>query len=232
MNIDLNSTKNLPDYFLDKLQEHSELFIAHEFSENLCNTPQLSPLVRELNNFCMRNQVIGIHFSRADKQSILSKGLLCLSGNEIRNSFLKRYGSFFSSEELNEIRSRWQSNFGNEGCEYRDFNIFFNFTDDALRNGGADELLGMFGGEQITMGFDTDSECPIGEKLANLGVPLIVKCSLDPSRIETYIENPWGKILMSSYHKELNSSAYRIDQDGHIRFAVPKADILEVITLN
>ena len=231
MNVDLNSIQDIPDSLLDKLASHNDLFLQNNFSDSLSEHWKLAPLVSELNEYCLTNNVIGIHFTRSVKSSILSKGLLSQSGSEFRYNFLESYSHLFTTEELLEIKRRWLSYFGTTGCEERDFRIFFNFTDDALRNGGADELLGMFGGEQITMCFDNDGDCSISEKLSLIGEPLIVRCSIDPHRVETYIEQPWGKILMSAYHKHINPGAYRIDQDGSVTYPISKRDIVEIITL-
>ena len=118
--------------------------------------------------------------------------------------------------------------------------IFFNFTEDALHNGGAEDLLNHYGGEQVPICFcqpplfiqgGTNKQCSICKKLSQIGEPLLVRCSLDPKIVNTFTENPWGKILVSSFHVEVNSEAYRIDQDGYIKEPVSAQNIIEVNVL-
>lgn len=72
---------------------------------------------------------------------------------------------------------------------------------------------------------------PIGHKLGNIGEPLLVRCALDPGVVSTFIENPWGKILVSAYHLMINSKAYIIDQDGYQSLPVNSKDIVEIRAL-
>ena len=65
----------------------------------------------------------------------------------------------------------------------------------------------------------------IGKKLRKIGKPMILKCTLDPNEINTFIENPWGKIIISSYNRNLNSNAYTVDQDGYLKRGVPKENV-------
>ena len=194
------------------------------------SSSRIQPLVRELNDFCMSNRIIGIHYTRADKARIEKQGLLLRSGEDIRETFIQEYGKHFTDKEIAEIASRWDDCFCDEQTRYRDFCVFFNFTEDALSNGGAEYLLKLYGGEQISMCF-RDNDCPIGKKLGQIGEPLLVRCSLDPKIVNTFTENPWGKILVSSFHVEVNSEAYRIDQDGYIKEPVSAQNIIGVNVL-
>ena len=231
MNIDLNNTNHLPEPERRKLESIRDLCHQEKFSQELVRHSRVQPLVRELNDFCMSNRVIGIHYTRANKTSIVKHGFLCRSGDEIRKAFLEEHGKFFTNEEISEIASRWDGYFCDEQTRYRDFCVFFNFTEDALSNGGAGYLLKLYGGEQISMCF-RDNDCPIGKKLGQIGEPLLVRCSLDPKIVNTFTENSWGKILVSSFHNEVNPEACaRTDQDGYIEVPVPAQDIIEVNVL-
>lgn len=88
----------------------------------------------------------------------------------------------------------------------------------------------MYGGEQVNMCFRYDSN--IGKKLKQIGAPLVVRCSLNPNQVNTFIENPWGKIVVSSYHLSQNSEAYQIDQDGYLTVPVGPKKIIEIQTLS
>lgn len=230
MNIYLNNTNHLPEPKRDRLESIRDLCQQEKFSSELVKCSYVHSLVRELNDFCMSNRVVGIHYTRANKASIVERGLLCRSGDEIRRTFLEEHGQRFTNEEISKLKNDWDSPYSREEAKERDFKIFFNFTESALYNGGAEDLLNRYGGEQVSVCFCRDS-CSICKKLSQIDEPLLVRCSLDPKTVSTFIDNPWGKILVSSFHNEVNPEAYSIDQDGYIEVPVPAQDIVEVNVL-
>jgi hypothetical protein len=229
MIIDPTKPLDLPTQFVRRLNAIDELCREHEFSENLVEIGEVSILVRDIDAYCCENDIVGIHYTRAIPDSIKSQGLLIRSGSEIRNTFLAEHSHRFTSDEISLIKERWGSYFTGNQCSARDNRIFFNFTESALENGGAEYLIGLYGGEQVAMCFEFDD--PIGIKLSEIGDPLIVRCALDPSNVDTFIEFPWGKILVSSYHLSINPEAYGIDQDGYQNIAVTPEKIIEVKAL-
>jgi len=226
MYIDLTKPKDLPERFTSRLKSIRRLCEATEFSEVLVDKSEVVSLVCDIDRFCSMNQVIGVHYTRAIPESIRTYGLLVRNGKDIRRSFLRDYGHMFSSSELDEIKKRWGSYFIGGQSDGRDGRIFFNFTEDELDRSGTEYLLGLYGGEQVSMCFELDE--PIGQKLANIGKPLLVRCALQPSLVKTFIENPWGKILVSSYHLAVNPKACRIDQDGYQTVPVNSENIVEI----
>jgi len=156
--------------------------------------------------------VVGFHYTRAIPEDILAQGLLVRSGEQIRAEFISRFGYLFSIEEIEAIKAAWARYFDIRMTRARDNRIFFNFTTDALNNGGAKPLLRNFGGEQVY--FCIDELPSIGEKIASIGQPLIVKCAISPNDVQTYLEHPWGSIVTSAYHRTVNPDAHQTDQDG------------------
>lgn len=229
MNIDLTKPQELPSEFLERLRSIDALCEECEYSEALVEKGVVSSIVKDINEYCLNNKVVGIHYTRAIPEDIRSRGLLVRDGESIRNTFLTEHGHLFSSEEIAMIKGRWNSYFYERQCEARDRRIFFNFTEAELGRSGTKYLLGLYGGEQVSMCFDFDD--PIGEKLTTIGQPLVVKCSLDPNQLNTFIEHPWGKIAVSAYHVMVNPSAYCIDQDGYQSAPVFPSEILEVRAL-
>src|SRR5690606_41099815 len=65
----------------------------------------------------------------------------------------------------------------------------------------------------------------IGEKIKNIGIPLILKCILKPSNLKTLFKYPWGRIAVSSYHCNINPEAIQFDPDGYQTDAVNPNDI-------
>ncbi|HAD08366.1 MAG TPA: hypothetical protein DCF62_02685 [Porticoccaceae bacterium] len=229
MIIDLTRPQDLPNRFVHRLNAIDDLCRNNEFSEVLVEISDVSILVREIDAYCHENEIVGIHYTRAVPGSIKERGLLIRSGSEIRSAFLEEHGHRFTSEEITLIKDRWESYFAGMQRSARDNRIFFNFTESALGNGGAEYLIGLYGGEQVAMCFELED--PIGIKLAEIGEPLIVRCALNPSDVKTFMEYPWGKILVSSYHLSKNSEAYGIDQDGYQSVAVAPEKIVEVKAL-
>ena len=208
------------------MEEIDDLCWEIEFSEKLVEHPDIKELIIDIDNYCASNRIIGYHYTRAFPEQIGQRGLLVRSGQEIREGFIESCGQLFSESEILDIKAAWNNYYDDEKHgqpQVRDYRIFFNFTQAAIEKSGAEPLLNIFGGEQISMCFDADSS--IGKKLSSLGEPLILRCTLDPENLKTFIEHPWGQIVVSSYHLSKNPGAYRIDQDGYQSITVPPEDI-------
>ncbi len=230
MIIDLCKPFELPLQYMDRLNGINKLCMSIDFSEEFVEHKNVVGLVKDINEYCMKNKIVGIHYTRAEPESIINKGLMIRNGQEIREKFLNEYGFLFSGAELMHMNNVWGKYYNNQQSSVRDGRVFFNFTEKALGNRGAESLLGMYGGEQVYMCFAHDE--PIRSKLNLIGKAMVVRCSLEPHRIKSFIEHPWGKILMSSYHSLLNNNVYQIDQDGYQFIPVKPEDILEIKVLN
>ncbi len=51
-----------------------------------------------------------------------------------------------------------------------------------LGESGSEYLLGLYGGEQVSMCFELDEA--LGIKLGTIGNPLVVRCALYPSKVK------------------------------------------------
>ncbi|HDL7089150.1 TPA: hypothetical protein PXM39_000579 [Yersinia enterocolitica] len=229
MYIDLCKPLDLPDEFVTRLRAIESSCMGEEFSESLVEHYNVSALVRDIDQYCRSNRIIGIHYTRAVPESIRSKGLLVRDGKEVRETFLSEHGYLFSQEEILMIKDRWECYFDHNQGSARNSRIFFNFTEKELGRSGTKYLLGLCGGEQVSMCFEADEL--LGLKFGKIGEPMVVRCSLDPNQIKTFIEYPWGKILVSSFHALINPDAYRIDQDGYQSIPVKPEDIVELRVL-
>ncbi len=226
MNIDLCKPLELPNEFVNRLKAIENSCIDEQFSESLIEQCSVYALVRDIDQFCRSNRIIGIHYTRAMPESIRSQGLLVRDGETIRDTFLNEHGHLFTQKEILEIKNRWKNYFNHNQSSIRNNRIFFNFTESALGGEGTKHLLELYGGEQVSMCFELDD--PIGLKLGKIGAPIVVRCSLNPNQVETFTEYPWGKILVSSFHKLINPNAYGIDQDGYQIIPVSSKDIIEI----
>lgn len=215
--IDLDNLSGLPQKFIEQLRRFDNVFMKQIFLEKMENDRDIRALIFDINNYCLKNRIIGYHFTRAIESDIIKSGLICRTGKTIRSEFIKRHFYLFTEEEKQTILKKWDERFDNN-IENRDNRIFFNFTKHALFNGGAENLLSYYGGEQVYFPIFDIPE--IGRKLKSIGIPLVLKCILEPSKLVTFIENPWGKIITSSYHRGINPNAHIIDQDGYQRVNV------------
>jgi hypothetical protein len=226
--VNLEDSASLPGSILKRLQACEHHFIGEEHLENVREIFGVASLIKDIDHFCSENMVIGFHYTRAIPEDILTQGLRPRSGQEIRAQFLSRFGQMFTPGTISAIKAAWASYYDDRARSSRDHRIWFNFTRDALNNGGADLLLKYYGGEQVY--FCIDELGGVGEKLSSIGQPLIVKCALLPAEVRTSIDYPWGSIAVSAWHRRLNPGAYQTDQDGCQSVPVPP-DRIELVYL-
>jgi len=224
--INLNNLSGLPAEFLAELDRFRNLFLNDMFLDSLLENRSILSIVRAIDTYCMDNQLIGFHYTRAFEHEISSSGLVCRTGLEIRNAFLDNHISAFSEGEIANIKKTWDNHFDLSQQKSRDARLYFNFTTTALNNGGADPLLSSYGGEQVYMPFNEIQL--IDKKLKSIGTPMIIKCMLDPNHLNTFWEFPWGRIAVSTYHCQVNRDAIRNDQDGY-QFVNVSAENIEIL---
>ena len=227
--VDLNNLNGIPIKFSKRLEKFNSDFLNNNFLEHVLSNSYITELIEDINDYCLQNEIFGYHYTKAIPKDILDSGLICRNGDDIRNSFVKDFGFKFTKEELNNIRKIWLSHFDEQEKESRDNLLFFNFTTTALENSSANSLLSYYGGEQIYMPIQELKG--IGSKIKKIGKPLILKCKLDPKKIKTFNELPWGKIAVSTYHCKINKGAYQVDQDGYQSINVDPKNI-EIIEYN
>ena len=221
--VDLQKPELLPEALRERLISIESVCREEEFSEVLVQRPEVQNLVIMINNYCMNKRILGIHYTRAIRTDIERKGLLIRTGKQIREEFIQRFGHKFENDELEWLKNKWTSHQVKQS-EIRDSMLWFNFTLSEFGGPGSEYLLGMYGGEQIHMGIEFDMS--IGKKLSRMGEPLVVKCALDPRKVKTFIDYPWGKILVSSFHVSIQPEAYNIDQDGKVTYSILPQDLV------
>jgi len=214
----------MPEGLLDALNNWNQFFRSSKYLESLMEKEELKQLAQNLDQVCLEQGIIGVHYTRAIRTEVETHGLRPASGDMRRKEFLDQYGHYFTNAQVERIRKIWGEYFNSTQKRVRDNRIWFNFTLAALENEGADPLLTYFGGEQIYMPLKRDVE--IGPILQTLGEPLIIKCNLNPHHLETFSEYPWGKIWLSTYHVSQNPNAYQFDQDAYQTDPVSPNDIV------
>lgn len=226
MAIKIHSVAQIPREVLASLESFTGFFRKLNHSEQLLAIPALLQIAKQLDGICIREGVYGYHYTRAEKESIEQRGLLALSGDERRRDFLERYGHLFTDEQRRRILEKWRYYFTPGMRCSRDHKIYFNFTLDALKDIGAEYLLACYGGEVVNMPLCDDPE--LEAILKTIGTPMIVECILDAAVITTFVEYPWGRIWLSSYHVTLNPNAFQWDQDGYQEISVRPEQISSI----
>lgn len=213
------------------MQRHTDIYRSTIYlCDEIDDDPDLKETAIAINEFCIKHEVKGYHYTRAFPDEIRTKGLLCRTGEEIRNEFLLNHADIFTGAELQEVKEIWAQYFKGNQVKARDCRVYFNATKYAMNGPGSASLLGHFGGEQIHMPLNSRPE--LIEKLTALGEPLLVtfKTKGDIRRALDY-EGYWGTVALSTYHRMVNSEADRHDVDAFRTEAVLPCDILTLTTL-
>ena len=209
--LNLCTLAGFPPFFFEEMEKHTELLLNTEHEDELVENSAFQDLIERITEFSKDCKIIGYHYTRANKDDIIKVGLKSRTGQEIRETFLSRYGNLFTSEELDTIKNAWKAYFNKNMIFCRDYRIFFNLTTTALFDSGAEPLLQYYGGEQVYMplkGFPS-----IANKIQNIGIPLLIKATLDPSRLKLFDYEDIAQVAISSYHHLLRPDASRCDRD-------------------
>ena len=209
--LNLCTLAGFPSFFFEEMEKHTELLLNTEFEDELVENPVFQDLIDRITDFSKDCKIIGYHYTRADKDDIIKGGLKSRTGQEIRETFLSRYGKLFTPKELDTIKNAWNAYFNKNMISCRDYRIFFNLTTTALFDSGAEPLLQYYGGEQVYMplkGFPS-----IAKKIQNIGSPLLIKATLNPCQLKLFDYEDIAKVAISSYHRLLRPDASQCDRD-------------------
>ncbi len=224
--IALDSIAAMPPALRKVMKPLRDDFLRHHHVDSFARRPAARDVMTKLAAYLDERGVIGIHYTRAEREDIATGGLICGAGAIRRTWFLERYGNRFSPGEIKAIKAGWRKRYDAHENSIRDHRVFFNLTSQALTSGGAEPLLKNFGGETIFMGLLDLPE--IMAKMRTLGSPLIVKCRLQPSRLVSIWERPAALVWLSAYHATVNREAALYDVDVHTTASLPRSDIISV----
>lgn len=221
--LNLCTLAGFPPFFFEEMEKHTELLLSTEFSDELIENPVFQELIERTTEFSKDCNIVGYHYTKANKEDILKEGLKSRSGQEIREIFLSRYSVLFTVEELETIKKLWNAYFDRIQKSSRDNYIFFNLTTEALSNSGAKPLLKYYGGEQVYMPLQRESS--IAQKLQSIGTPLLIKAILDPKQLNNFYEDDIAKIAISSFHRTKRTDANQYDCDVYQRHPISPSQI-------
>jgi hypothetical protein len=229
MPIDLTSARGIPANILARLEPHRRRIARECYLERLSDDGDIASIIGDLDEHCIREGIIGYHYTRSFETRIRASGLVAVSGADRRKLFLDEFGHLFSDRQRRTITAEWVAYFTPASNEGRDRRVWFNLTTDALRDGGADELLRFYGGEVVHKPLTWDAE--IAVVLQSIGEPLVVSCALDTDSLTCGWapgEFPWGRVWLSAYHRTVNRHGHREDLDVYASQSVPAHRIIRV----
>jgi len=228
MAIALSCPEEMPARARETLGARRAILQERQYLEQVIEDPVLRKLAADLDSVCQAEGVVGYHFTRAERGEIETRGLLARTGGERRRDFLASYGQRFTKPQLQRIQRRWSEYFDSEMNRVRDGRVWFSFTIEPLRDGGAERLLSYYGGEVVFMPLTEDEDEDVAEILRGIGEPLVVECALDAGLLHTFSDAPWGRVWLSSHHVAVNPEAVRFDVDAYQKVSVEPARILSV----
>lgn len=101
--VNLENLEGLPEQFLKQLSNYDHLFKKCDHLENLEKVIGIQNIISEINNYAENNAIIAFHYTRAIPKEISETGLICRSGSEIRESFLEKFSTIFTAQEIEKI---------------------------------------------------------------------------------------------------------------------------------
>lgn len=230
MAIQMRSTTQIPQRIRQRLRRFNSVLARCELAEQLLEDDNLHRIALELNGMCLREGLVGYHYTRASHEKIADRGLQLSCGADRRQKFMSEYGHLFSEAQRKRIKKMWCGYFDVSQNYGRDNRIWFNCTLNALKGRGADRLLAYFGGESIYMPLTQNNE--IAAVLKTIGQPLIVEVELQADKLHTFSNIPWGTIWLSSYHVSVNQKAQQHDVDAYVMEPVMPANIVSISVVN
>lgn len=224
--IHLHDYKSFPKEVHDEISKLEDKLLSVEYLETLYDRHEFRSVLSSISEWIKSSFIVGYHYTRANKREIIDQGLLIRSGQEIRDKFIAKHASKFAAEQIKEFDQSWNSYLDNPTSSSRDNKIWFSFSLEGLRNGGADNLLSNFGGEQV---YWTIKHKPIfRDIIKSFGESLVIKCRLDPNYLCQPDLEDLGKVVISSYHVLIHPEAQLVDFDGFQEIPVLPSDILSV----
>lgn len=227
MCIRVDTIDGMPEDLAVKLEQIRPELEAHDYITDVADKPEILRLLRELNEYGVSKTVVGIHRTRAVRESIQKNGLQPRSGQERREQFLRDHGKLFTVEERKQIREAFSEYYTPFMNMVRDNRVWFNLCREAPR--GSERLLEYYGGEVVFMPLkDIPTICA---KLRNIGEPLAIECRLHPDKIRGFWDYPVALVWLSAYHAHVNRRAQVYDVDLYSTGTIAPKDILSITAL-
>lgn len=230
MAIDFAQSNNMPGHLAEKLSPYYDKLREVLSLDELMDIPVIQDVVINLDELAQTHGVIGYHYTRSIRSSIMQYGLTIETGEERRRRFLEEYGNLFSLEHQDKIVTAWINYFDESQDKDRDSKLWFKLTKSATFD-GAYYLLKYYGGEVVNMPLINIYEDDVSHILSSIGEPMIIKCSLNATDLRTFTSYPWGKVWLSNYHRSFNPSARQIDPDIYTTNPIDRSQIIEIEVL-
>lgn len=188
-------------------------------------------MANALEEVVARRDVVAFHSCReAEPGEIASRGLRILDGNgdSHRAEFLERFGHLVSQGDREQVERDFEQVWGDgRASRGRQNKLCFALAHPRHWGGGADDLLGIYGGEAIYSTWGRAG--PIVDKLRTIGTPAVVHFRISIEAIRTWMRAPVaGRTALWAWHRRLRPDVLGYWTEGYTFECVPPEHILKV----
>ena len=214
-----------------ELTRHQQDFERSEYKETIEGEPWFERVACALEEVAARRDVVAFHCCRqAAPGEIASRGLRVLEGNGDlhRAEFLDRFGHLFTETDREQIRRDFDQVWADGNFSRgRQGKICFALAHPRHWGGGADDLLGIYGGEAI---YGTWGRVgPIVDRLRMIGAPAVVQFRINVDAILTWMRKPAaGRTALWAWHRRFRPDVSPYWAEGYMHECVPPERILMV----
>lgn len=225
----LESPNALPLEIFERLEEHKQLFQHSEYLESVIEHSAVSAIAEDLENYLRQQRIIGYHCTKEPYEGFFAeRGLRTTDVLTHQQEFLSMFGSRFTLDELEEMKSAWHSYFVEDRQRtYRDGLIWSCLSRSLVKTRGTETFFRFFGGEAIFMPLLENAS--IAEKLESIGTPVVVEVVLPGDSLTAYY--PMSRTVLSQYHLRVNPNASPVHSEAKLRKSIPPEDVISVTPL-
>lgn len=213
------------------LAHHRSDFERAEHADDIRAEPLFEQIAIALEEVAQRRDVIAFHSCREPEPGeIASRGLRVLDGNgdSHRAEFLERFGHLFAQGDREQIERDFAGVWGDgKFSRGRQNKLCFALAHPRYWGGGADDLLGIYGGEAIYSTWGRAG--PIVDKLRTIGTPAVVHFRIRVDAIRTWMRAPVaGRTALWAWHRRLRPDVLGYWTEGYMFECVPPEHIVKV----
>src|SRR5208282_3100840 len=212
----LDSSEWWPKEIKARVLTQCNILKSNQYMENLIEYEPFRSIAEELNDFILERKIIGYHCTKEHKLGYFNKnGLRTLNIKSHQEEFLQKFQSYFSDEEIDLLKKRWDSYFHDLNDVGRSNKIWFCLSPNLVTDWpGTRHFFEYFGGEAIYWPVKDCSS--IINKLRNIGNPVVIEAVISPQELRTFSQFTYALVTLSLFHNRQNSEAYIHDREGFL----------------
>ena len=214
----LESPCALPDVLRVRLKPHHRLFQKFEYLDDVLKNICVCAIAEELSAHLQGQPIHAYHCTKEPFSGFFeTRGLRLTDVAAHQKEFLDFFGSTFTSDETEEMRTAWHHHFV-EGRQLSNRNglVWLCISRPLVKSQGAAVFFKFMGGESI---FKPLTKHPtIASKLQSLGRAVVVEAVISGGEIK--YPHGLAKYVLSVYHSSINPDAFVYQAESCIRVPV------------